>query len=162
MAGEEVVLTFQGKTQDCRGDDMTVSLLNHRKTSALNIPQRWYREQSFEGNVPTSCQLESGERFPAFLLNDQYLLLFLRSDDRPSLDRMSLALIDAPSGKVLDFKEIGMSLKETTGLLKTDRGIRLQLIKTYHASMQCDCDAAYEDAWMEVFVENKKIVTRWQ
>ena len=51
---------------------------------------------------------------------------------------------------------------QSFGMLKTAKGFKMQMVKDGNMpGMNRDCDAAFQQGWMEVSVLNGKIVNTW-
>ena len=87
--------------------------------------------------------------------------MFLRHDGRPSWSHIVAVYFDTATGKVIDQANLGRYTRNTFGVLKTKKGYKVQLQHTWIKEMNCDCDAAVSEKWMEVIIVKNKIVKRW-
>ena len=130
----------------------------------LQVRNEPYMETGNLGNGRPICHSHDhvSATYPAFAVDDERVLLFLRFDARPHYDRIGAVLVDVEKGRVLSYEpDLGATKSAAAALLKTKTGYKLRLVKEYLKEVNCDCEAAFVDEWMEVYVEGNHLRWRW-
>ncbi len=94
------------------------------------------------------------------MLKNGQAVIFLKESTRPSLDVISTILLDYVQGVVIDFIDLG-KVKGKLGILKTKKGYKIRIVKEFLKEMKCDCDVAYIDEWLEIWVDKKRLNKAW-
>ncbi len=87
----------------------------------------------------------------------------MRRNNRPHFDRLSAAVIDLATAAVIDHQDLGETMRASTGLREVKPGFwQTPVVREFLTDMQCDCDAAFVEGWIEISVrKNGHIVRRW-
>ena len=159
---ESFKLTFKSSSGECVEDDSLVSLTTSSNPTPrkLNLTPAWFYEMYNVGNLKSQCSSTNYKSYPSFDFGKQKLIL-LRSNARPGFDQLQAILLDTKSGNLVHNLDLGRYMRNTLGVLKTKKGFKLQMIKGNLQQMDCDCDAAILEGWMEVRVVKNKITKNW-
>ena len=153
-------LEFKSKSGNCADDDTSIQF-NHENTSnPLSITPAWFYEMENIGNIESTCKSTHYQSYPIFIKNDQ-ALIFIRKNNRPGYDLILAILINSKSGKVLDNVELGQYMRSTFGLVKYKAGYKMRMVSGSNKDMRCDCDASFDEGWLEVKIEKNKIKKNW-
>lgn len=153
-------LEFKSKSGDCSEDDTSIVFSNLTSSVNLSIKTAWFSEMANVGNNPSQCKSTNFTSYPIFLIKDR-ALLFLRQNGRPGWDIIVAVLLDSKNGKIVDQLEVGRYMRSTFGIIKTHKGFKMQMVNASLKEMNCDCDAAFVEKWMEVRIEKNKLFKAW-
>ena len=159
-------LLFVVQSNECEQDDHGVFLEKPSESPvALQVRNEPYMEPVSLGNGRSICHPEGSvsASYPAFAVDDERVLVFLRFDARPHYDRVGAILLDVEKGRVLSGEpNLGATKSgSSAAFLKTQTGYKLRLVKEHLKEVNCDCEAAFVDEWMEVYVERDRLSWRW-
>lgn len=166
FATHRFAVDFDSVSDDCTEDDMQVSVDVAGRRSALSLKKAWYRSIPNIANGESICRLSEASpagpsQVSAFAVGPQQALVFFTTSGRPGYDFVGVMLLDV-TGKLLDARQnLGASKDTTVAVLKTRTGFKLRLVKEHLSEVQCDCSAAFADAWMSVEVVSGRIKVRW-
>lgn len=113
------------------------------------------------GNLEKICEID-GRKYPAVEISENRIALFVRVDNRPSLDRLGAIIVDLKKKKVIKVEpNFGEIKNHSFALLKSGRNFKTQLVKDAIKGVNCDCDAAYTDGWKEITAFDVMFKTKW-
>lgn len=164
--GQSFGVRFKSTSGDCTENDMEVSFLRGDSQKALDLAKDWYL---FTENISTTqksvCRDEKGKsEFSAYAFDRKHIFLFVKSSGRPGYDPINVVVLDTEKGELSDVKRIGSSKNQYLALLKTKRGFKTRIIRdslSLVKNVNCDCDAAFVEDWMEVSFSKGKVRTSW-
>lgn len=157
------VLAARSPSNACAEDDMTVRWTAPSGASnALDVPAAWYVPTPLATNVPTTCVDDAGRAAPVWMRGGHALVL-LRYNGRPGYDRVRAVLLEPVKGVVVDQLDLGDVMRATLGVLQGKGDVlRVRLVKGFIKEMNCDCDAAFEEGWLELRVVKGRLTRRWE
>jgi hypothetical protein len=153
-------LEFKSPTGDCTEDDTNVSRVVDGQKEKFPIEAAWFYDVLNVSNPKSSCSSSTYGSYPAFDVGAAKLI-FVRKNGRPGHDLILALLVDTKTGAFLHQLDLGAYMRNTLGILKSKRGFRLRVVSGFIKEMNCDCDAALEESWLEVRVHNNKITKHW-
>jgi len=159
---KKFTLEFTSKSQApyCDMDDMQLYWSSNGKKKNLNIPENsFFPTHNASRSLPSIC-----EDYAVYELTANKVVLFVKVSDRPNWDHVLAIVLDTKEGKILDHKDLGKSKNVTIGVLKSDKGFKLRLVRdslSVRDQISEDTDAAYIEDWMKISVTNGKISSGW-
>jgi hypothetical protein len=157
---ENFNLEFKSPTGDCTEDDTIVTKVVNGQKEKFPIETGWFYDVSNVSNLKSKCSSSTYDSYPAFDVGAAKLI-FVRKNGRPGHDRILAILVDAKTGTFLHQLDLGTYMRNTLGILKSKRGFRLRIVSGFIKEMNCDCDAAQEESWLEVRVHNNQLSKHW-
>jgi hypothetical protein len=108
-AGAKFSIDFTSTSDDCSNDDVIATFEGGGISQNLQFKKHLYLfTNHITKSLSSSCN-SKGEEFAAYSVDKNRILLFVKSSGRPGYDRINLALIKTTSGKLLDFKSLGVT-----------------------------------------------------
>lgn len=145
---------------------MQASLRTSRgKVVKLAIPPALYTSRGAVTPVKNLCAESAPagyESAVAFAITDSVVLFWLSIDNRPSFDKLVLALVDINSGRLLDYLDPDISIKDINdghSLVIRQAGAvyEVRLIGEWLQDGKSDSAYSAIEYWMPVTVVNNKI-----
>ncbi len=158
---KEFSLQISSPSKDCSNDDNIIIFRNKKISQQLKVSAAWYYDIDNVGNEVSFCKSSSYSEYPLFILDSKSALIILRTNNRPDSDAITAVLIDITTGQVLDQKILGVSTRNSTGLLKSNSDFLIPLREKNIKEMRCDCDAGDIERWMKISNINGKIRSDW-
>lgn len=161
-SGRDISFEYKTKGNVCnQSNPGTLFLTTKKKRHSLGIRGLTLKKAEDFGNFKKICDI-GGRKYPAKLLKNNKLILFLRSESLPGYDKLGAALIDIKENKVVTFtSNLGQIKNSNLALLETPKGLKTRLVKGVIKGVKCDCDAAYLDDWKEVMVQKNLFKVKW-
>ncbi|MBC7419167.1 MAG: hypothetical protein H7328_00430 [Bdellovibrio sp.] len=148
----------EGCAENAAGEFILVSENRRTPLQIKGLPLKKFDDK---GNASKLCEID-GEKYPAVDLGDDRIALFVRIDNRPSLDRLGGIIIDVKKRKVIKLEEnLGEIKNQNFAMLKSGRGFKTRLVKESLKEVSCDCDAAVIDAWKEITAYSSIFKAKW-
>jgi hypothetical protein len=131
------------------------------KRTALQINGLPLKRIEDFGNGSKVCE-SAGVKYPAVEIDEHRIALFVRIENRPSLDRLGALIIDTNKKKVIKIEpNFGEIKTQNFAMLKSKRGVKTRLAKEHIKGIDCDCDAAVTDAWKEITPFHDMFKSKW-
>lgn len=159
-------LLFNSPSGDITEDDMQVSLRTSKgRVVKLAMPPALYTSHGAVTPIKNVCaQSSSAEEANAvaFASSDSVVLFWLSKDNRPWFNKLVLALVDIDSGKLLDYLDPDMEIKDINEghalvIRAAQSGYQVRLIGEWLQDGVSDTAYSAIEYWMPVMVVNNKI-----
>lgn len=159
-------LIFSSASGDVSEDDMAVSIKTTRgETVKLAIKPALFTSRGSVSAIKNICGDASATRpesMVVFPVGKNTVLLWLSSDSRPSYNQLSLALLDIEHGKLIDYLDTKMAIKDvnnSTMLVtrKVRHGYQVRLVGEWLLHTGLDTAETAIESWMFVSVQHGKI-----
>ncbi|MCX6117882.1 MAG: hypothetical protein NT027_10085 [Proteobacteria bacterium] len=159
-------LSFESPTKDCSEDNMEVFFTKDTVSKKLDLSKNWYLYTKHVSKGLNSVCNDSSriEGFTAFRSAENRVLFFIKHSGRPSYDKVNAFLLDSKSGTVIDSMELGTTKNNYVAVFSHKNGFKARLIRdslSLDNQVNCDCDAAFIDDWMQITVVKDKIKKSW-
>lgn len=162
VSGKDLVFHYSTNGNVCnQSNPGQLSLVTKSKRFSLGLRGFSLKKVEDVGNSKQVCDI-GGRKYPAKILKNNQIILFLRSEALPGYDKLGAVLIDTKENKVVTFtSNLGQIKNSSFALLNTKKGIKTRLVKEVVRGVRCDCDAAYIDDWKEIEVKNNLFKVKW-
>ncbi|MBC7712443.1 MAG: hypothetical protein H7177_03845 [Rhizobacter sp.] len=160
-------LDFSSPSKDWTEDDMAITFIKSNEAGkVLKVPAKtFYYTDNISKTQDALCKNDKQvNTFAAYTVNENLMVMFVKSSGRPGLDMVHAILVDTKEGAVVDSKELGRSKNHYVAVLKAKNGFKLRLArdsKSLNKLVTCDCDASIVDDWMEITFKKNKIISSW-
>jgi hypothetical protein len=163
--GKKFSLTFKSVAGECTEDDMKLSFESEGKSHDLGIKPDWYDFTDHISKTQESICSQGLHAFTAYSLDSKTAILFVKENNRPGYDLVTVILLDTQNEKTLDTKKLGETRNNYIAVLKTKNGFKVRIVRdslSFHKEVMCDCDAPFVDDWMGVqMTKDHKIKADW-
>ncbi len=165
LNGKQVAkLDFRSSSGICSEDDMKVTNLTVPPL-VFNMPRAWYSQVDHISEWVSVCAAKTANSekptdVSAFAVDDKKILIFLTKNDRPSYDQVVTILLDAESGQLLDFRNLGAT-KSAVAVVRSGKNHKVRIVREVLKNINCDCSARHIDEWLEVAVKGNRIHANW-
>jgi hypothetical protein len=155
---------FHSVSGDVTNDDMQVMLTwPNGRSVKLALPPAWYHSMALtSAGVPNLC-----DTVVVTAVDRQHILLWLASDNRPGFDKLSLALVELPDGRVLDSKLAFADIKSADEgdthltLRRHHNDVDVRLVREVLVDTNDDSAYNYIEDWMGVGTHGNRIGAAW-
>jgi hypothetical protein len=166
LEGQPFELSFRSRSGDPFEDDMQVGLRSGTgPLHLLSLPAALYHPSPSVSNAQNLCA-QAGDSysasFTAHAVGDGRVLLWLRKDDRPFFDTLTLALVDLKTATLLDWRETGQEIKDSgeqrLTIQQDTRGFRVRLVGEWLQNTGTDTAENAIETWVPVAVVQSRIL----
>jgi hypothetical protein len=157
IPGHAFRLSFKSEGGDPTEDDMVASIQwDGDPATSLSLKPALFVAGRLNANVSTQC-----DNITSVLLQSGNLLVLLRRDDRPSVDRLLAVLIEGKTGKPLDvIPDIGIEGKGAN-LMKNRLGLRIRASRKWR-QISPEQEPIPLEEWVNVKEGSGKLNIRWE
>lgn len=151
-------LKSKSKSNSDDGNDHQIFIGDN--PAPINVKEALYLRSSVVSKAKSVCK-----DIPVFNLGNGYLLILLRSDNRPGLDNLSAVLYSTDGNMVTSKIENMGALKlfgsQGIAVKSTDNGFQIRLVREWLQDTGADSiEIAIED-WMNLQIEGNKLSASW-